>query len=106
GRAWNKFQRICEAQGGMRLPPIARFRKLLCAKKDGVLSFIDNRRVARLAKLAGAPNAKAAGVELHVCLGQMVMAGTPLCTLHAEAEGELAYALGYAEINPEIFGIT
>ena len=26
GRAWAKFERICEAQGGMRVPPTARFK--------------------------------------------------------------------------------
>ena len=106
GRAWAKFQRICEAQGGMRVPPEAAYRQQIHARKDGILSFIDNRRLARLAKLAGAPSAKAAGVDLHVSLGQMLSAGMPLCTLHADAEGELAYALAYADANPGIFGIT
>jgi thymidine phosphorylase len=31
GRAWQKFQRICEAQGGMRTPPHARQRRPLPA---------------------------------------------------------------------------
>ena len=25
GQAWKKFQAICEAQGGMRVPPVAAF---------------------------------------------------------------------------------
>ena len=103
GRAWSKFQRICEAQGGMRTPPKARHRKILTAPADGVLSAIDNRRIARLAKLAGAPEDKAAGVELHVRLGNPVTRGMPLCTVHAESSGELSYALNYAEANPDIF---
>ncbi len=69
GHAWAKFQRICEAQGGMRVPPKAQFRKSLTAPREGVLTAIDNRRLSRLAKLAGAPQDKAAGVELHVRLG-------------------------------------
>ncbi|WP_253717905.1 thymidine phosphorylase [Sphingomonas sp. AP4-R1] len=28
GRAWTKFQRICEAQGGMREPPVAKFNRI------------------------------------------------------------------------------
>ncbi len=106
GRAWSKFQRICAAQGGMRVPPQARHRRALAASHAGVLESIDNRRIARLAKLAGAPYAKAAGIELHVRLGDQIAARTALCTLHAEAEGELAYALSYAEANPDIFGVT
>jgi thymidine phosphorylase len=105
GRAWTKFQRICEAQGGMREPPRSRHRHPLLAGRAGRVAEIDNRRIAKLAKLAGAPDAKAAGVELHVKLGSKVSAGESLCTLHAEAPGELAYALQYASANPGIIGI-
>jgi thymidine phosphorylase len=105
GRAWTKFQAICEAQGGMREPPVSTHRHPVLADRSGRVAEIDNRRVAKLAKLAGAPQAKAAGVELHVKLGSTVSAGEPLCTLHAQAPGELAYALQYASANPGIIGI-
>ena len=65
----------------------------------------DNRRLAQLAKLAGAPDDKAAGVELHAKLGSSVSAVQPLCTIHAESPGELAYALHYAAANPGIIRI-
>jgi len=32
-------------------------------------------------------------------------AGAPLCTVHAQAPGELAYALDYAAANPAIIAI-
>jgi thymidine phosphorylase len=105
GRAWCKFQRICEAQGGMRVPPWASERRPLAAPRSGVISAIDNRRVARLAKLAGAPEAKAAGLELHARRGDRVEKGAPLCTLHAESPGELHYALDYAAANLDMFAI-
>ena len=105
GRAWAKFQRICEAQGGMREPPVFRHRQPLLADHSGRVAEIDNRKIAKLAKLAGAPEAKAAGIELHIKLGSTVSAGEPLCTLHAEARGELAYALQFAWANPEIVRI-
>jgi thymidine phosphorylase len=103
--AWAKFQRICEAQGGMRTPPLSRFRQVLTAEAAGILTGIDNRRIARLAKLAGAPHDKAAGVELHVRLGAKLESGAPLCTVHAETEGELAYALSYANANRDLFSV-
>ena len=105
GRAWRKFQRICEAQGGMRVPPQAGYKKPLFAARSGRLGAIDNRKIARLAKLAGAPDDKAAGVELHVRIGQAIAAGEPLCTVEAELPGELDYALDYAEANKDIFRI-
>jgi thymidine phosphorylase len=105
GRAWTKFQRICEAQGGMRVPPISRHRRPLLAERSGQIAVIDNRKIAKLAKLAGAPEDKAAGVDLHVRLGDVVVAGQPLCTVHAEAPGELDYALSYGAANPDIVRI-
>lgn len=99
GRAWQKFQRICDAQGGMRKPPVADHHHPVLANRRGKVSLIDNRRLAMVAKLAGAPEDKAAGVELHVRLGSVIDRGEPLFTLHAETPGELAYALDYLEAN-------
>lgn len=105
GRAWRKFQRICEAQGGMRTPPTSNQQRPLLADQAGVVQEIDNRKIARLAKLAGAPDDKAAGVDLHVRVGDEVNTGQPLCTVHAESPGELAYAFDYVAANREIIAI-
>jgi thymidine phosphorylase len=35
----------------------------------------------------------------------LVSAGQPLCTVHAESPGELAYALHYASANPGIIRV-
>jgi thymidine phosphorylase len=105
GSAWDKFQRICEAQGGMRTPPVAAHSRPLLASKPGFVEVIDNRRVSKLAKLAGAPDDKAAGVEVHVRLDEEVVTGQPLCTIHAEAPGALAYALEYAAKNRDMFTV-
>ena len=106
GRAWAKFQRICAALGGLPTPPVAEHHKTLVAEKSGVLCAIDNRRIGRLAKLAGAPLDKAAGIDLHVRLGDRIAVGAPLCTVYAESEGELAYALLYAAQNKDIFHVA
>lgn len=102
GRAWAKFQAICEAQGGLREPPSSTVSRPLLAPRAGRLVAVNNRTLARLAKLAGAPDDKAAGVQLHVRLGDEVAMGEPLLTVHAEAAGELAYALDYADANPDM----
>jgi thymidine phosphorylase len=102
GSAWVKFQRICQAQGGMRAPPNSRQQRPISAERSGLVSAIDNRRIARLAKLAGAPEDKVAGVDLHVRVGDSVVSGQPLCTVHADSPGELAYAFDYAWANRDI----
>ena len=105
GRALRKFEAICEAQGGMREPPVASHTYPIEAPHSGVVSGIDNRRLARVAKLAGAPAAKAAGLELLVRLGDVVAPGQPLFTLHAESPGELEYALAFARDNQDMLTI-
>ena len=89
----------------MRAPPVARFQQDMIAPYSGRLVSIDNRKLATVAKLAGAPMAKAAGVALQCRLNQMVDAGAPLSTIHAESPGELDYAAAYAVSDGPIFGI-
>lgn len=102
GLAWNKFQAICEAQGGMREPPRAGHTHVMVSKHRGRVRSIDNRRLARIAKLAGAPKAHAAGVVFHAPLGSAVEVGQPLLTIHAESPGELAYARTYADAQEDL----
>jgi thymidine phosphorylase len=106
GRALRKFQGICEAQGGMRKPPVAVHRHPITAHNAGRAVAVDNRKLARVAKLAGAPDAKVAGVEIHVSLGDDIDRGQPLYTIHAETPGELAYALAYASATNDIYKVT
>lgn len=106
GRAWSKFQRICEAQGGMRNLPACSHHKVIMSDRTGAIAAMDNRRIGRLAKLAGAPEDKAAGLQLHVRIGDKVQPGSPLCTVHAQSPGELAYAMAYAGANPDMFVIA
>lgn len=105
GSAWRKFQAICEAQGGMREPPHASHTYPIPAARAGRVVAIDNRVLARIAKLAGAPSAKAAGVAFHAPLGARVEKGMPLYTVHAEAKGELAYALEYVRNHPDVIRV-
>jgi len=102
GAAWMKFQAICEAQGGLNLPGEAVFRRDLVAAQAGTVTAIDNRFIARAAKLAGAPMRKVAGIELHVRVRDEVLRGQPLFTIHAQASGELDYAYAYALANPAV----
>jgi thymidine phosphorylase len=106
GRAWGKLQAICEAQGGMRNPPSAEHLHPVVASFAGCVATMDNRRLAKVAKLAGAPKSPAAGIDLHVRLGDIVDAGQPLFTVHAQSRGELEYALHYVATQRMIIGIA
>ena len=105
GGAWRKFEAICRAQGGLREPPRAGLTHVVRTPRAGECVAIDNRRIARVAKLAGAPAAPAAGVELHTRLGQRVEADGPLYTVHADTRGELEYALSYVAQHGDILRV-
>ncbi len=103
GSALEKFMAICVAQGGFSEPLRARYTHTVESTGKGRIVEVGNRRLARLAKLAGAPRAATAGIDLHVACWDRIDAGTPLFTLHAETPGELQYALGSLASGPEVF---
>ncbi|WP_415881963.1 thymidine phosphorylase family protein [Neptuniibacter sp. QD34_54] len=105
GAAWEKFQAICKAQGVLKTPPIAPYRYELIAQKTGIVDRINNRKLAKVAKLAGAPADLAAGVDMHCKLGDKIELNQPLLTIHAESSGELSYAVDYLEDHSDIIQI-
>lgn len=105
GEAWKKFQAICAAQGGMRKIPIAPYTHVIKADKNGKMMQINNRHIALIAKLAGAPHDKAAGVDLHVRIGDTIKDKQPLFTLHANTQGGMEYALNYIRKYNNIISI-
>lgn len=105
GSAWKKFTSICTAQGGMREPPIAALQHIITASNSGNIVAINNREMAKLATLVGAPKDKAAGIELLVKLGTKVQKNQPLFKLHAESKGALHYALSVLEDTQDIIKI-
>ena len=96
GKAFEKFVAICEAQGRFSQPNVALYKRDFLSDRAGKIVGIDNRTVARIAKLAGAPKAFTAGIFFQAQLEKKVDAGEPLLTIHAESQGELSYAYDYA----------
>ena len=106
GLAYDKFIDICQAQGGFREPEIAPYCHTLFATEAGIVSYFNNRFIAKVASLAGAPNAALAGLKMHVRLGDKVEQGQALLTLYAQAQGELEYALQFYYSHPEAIQIN
>jgi len=105
GAAWRQFVAICEAQGGLRTPGKAPYQQPIQATRSGTVVNIDNRRLAKAAKLAGAPHAPLAGITVSAHLGQVVLRDEPLFTLHAETRGQLDYAMAYTTMHPDIMEV-
>ncbi len=105
GKAWEKFQQICIAQGGLKTPKTALYTQIITADKPGMITAIDNRKIAKVAKLAGAPDAATAGIYFSASIGLKVEKGQDLYKIYAESPGELAYAIEYLRANPDIIQI-
>lgn len=106
GKAMEKFLAICEQQGGFTEPQYAHYSYEVLAEDKGIIESIDNRKLARVAKLAGAPKSPKAGILFLSPIGKEVMAGDVLYRIYAEAIGELEYAVDYLKENEDIIRIV
>jgi thymidine phosphorylase len=98
GRALASMNAIIDAQGRRAVPPPLGDKVFdVLAPSDGVVVGIDNLRLARIARLSGAPQVPGAGVDLRVKLGQAVKAGDPLYRLHARFEADFSFACRMAQ---------
>ncbi|HLB70014.1 MAG: AMP phosphorylase [Candidatus Methanoperedens sp.] len=102
GKALKKLKEIIEAQGGN--PNISyqdikpgEHKAELPSPADGYVIEFDNKRIIEIARIAGAPIDKAAGVWIHKKKGEMVKKGDPLITIFADKGWKLSNAMKNAE---------
>lgn len=94
GRALAKMQSIIESQGKQQIKyKPGKLTHEVLADKDGVVIRIDNLHMAHIARFAGAPMDKGAGVDLFKKLGDRVSKGEPLYRLHAEFPSDFKFAM-------------
>jgi thymidine phosphorylase len=93
GRALTQMQALIDAQGRrVDAPSPGELTHEVSATAAGTVHTIDNLRLARIARLAGAPQAPGAGVDLLHKVGDSVLAGQPLYRIHACYPAELGFA--------------
>ena len=73
-------------------PPLGRLSVDIPALDDGVVTGIDNLLIAKIARLAGAPKVRGAGVDLFRKLGDPVRMGETLYRIYADFPAELEFA--------------
>ncbi|MEK6925659.1 MAG: thymidine phosphorylase [Nanoarchaeota archaeon] len=102
GRAFEKFKQIIEAQGGkIRDLPLAKFKKKIIAKKSGIISEINNKKINYLARVAGAPLDKAAGIYIYRNVSSKIKKGQNLIAIYSESESRLRQTVElYEKIKP------
>ncbi|MCD6227272.1 AMP phosphorylase [Candidatus Micrarchaeota archaeon] len=98
GKALSKFREIIDAQGGngnvkVEDVSIGPYKYEVLAGRSGRVSHVDNKILSHLARAAGAPIDKSAGLYLHCEKGDKVHKGDVLFEIYAESEGKLDYAI-------------
>lgn len=93
GRALTKMNAIIKAQGEQQTHyQPGKLTHDVLAPQAGVVTAIDNLHMARIARFAGAPMDKGAGVDLCKKLGDAVAKGEPLYRIHAEFPADFKFA--------------
>ncbi len=97
GAALAAMERLIEAQGRKtgKLEP-GTLRKEVTAGQNGRVVSIDCERMARIARLAGAPMDKGAGIDLLHKVGAEVRTGEALYRIHANTKAGLGFAADLA----------
>jgi len=96
GKAFDKFKEIIKAQEGKIVQlEFGKFKKNILSKRTGKVRLMDNKKINALARNAGCPVDKMAGVYLHVHLGDRVKKGDKLATVYAESKSRLNMAIKF-----------
>ncbi|MGR8979399.1 MAG: thymidine phosphorylase family protein [Gammaproteobacteria bacterium] len=93
GRACVKMNALIQAQGTKEIDfHPANLSHEVIADKDGVVTNIDNFQMAKIARMAGAPMMKRAGVDLLKKLGSPVKKGEIIYIIYAEFPADFKFA--------------
>jgi len=106
GRALEKMKEIIEAQGGdpnvsSEEVPVGKYTYEVVATEDGYVDGVSNRGVVKIARAAGAPYDKGAGLEIFKKKGSRVERGEVLMKIYSEHQWKLERAVKLAtKISP------
>lgn len=105
GKAYKKFLQIIEAQGGKKRISIkyAKYSKEVRSEKSGIVQHINNKGISKIARIAGAPDDKAAGLYLRVKKDDAVKKGQVLFTVYAESREKLDASLNALKYTETYF---
>ncbi|HLI14376.1 MAG TPA: thymidine phosphorylase family protein [Alphaproteobacteria bacterium] len=97
GAALRQMERIIAAQGqSSREYPLGHLIQEIESPMTGRVEAIDCYRIARIARLAGAPIDKGAGIDLLKKVGDCVLKGEPLYRVHALHATNFKFAIEHA----------
>ena len=98
GKAFKKFKQIIKAQkGNLKKIGSAKFKKDILSKKTGKIFEINNKKINSLARVAGCPVDKFAGLYLYFHIGEKIKKREKLLTIYSESNSRLKHAIKFYE---------
>jgi thymidine phosphorylase len=98
GRALAAMERIIDRQGRSDVDyPLGHLTHDMVSARDGTVTAIDCYRLSRIARLAGAPMDKGAGIDLMKKIGDGIEAGEPLYRIYSCVASDFQFAKALAE---------
>ncbi len=97
GKAFEKFKQIINAQGGdiNKLKKSAKFKKDIFAGQTIRILEIDNKKINSLARTAGSPLDKYAGLYIYHHVDEIVRKGDKIITIYAGTKTRLQQAVKF-----------
>ncbi|MCD4666630.1 AMP phosphorylase [archaeon] len=107
GKAYEKMKEIIKEQGGdYNINPdkiiLGKYRSKVRAKKTGIVRDVNSQVIAKIARIAGSPLDKKAGIYLEVHEHNIVKKGQVLFTLYSENRKRFNYAKEFLRNNHPI----
>jgi AMP phosphorylase len=107
GLAYQKMKEIIKAQNGN---PEIKIQDLLIgpykysfkSDKSGIISYISNEIISKIARIAGAPSDKSAGIFMNIHYNDFVKKKHELFTVYSKSKDKLDYAVNFLKNNNPI----
>jgi thymidine phosphorylase len=103
GKALEKFNSIINAQGRKEIPKEGKYSFEIKSDFDGKIKKINNKKIAKMAFLLGAPEDKGAGLYLMKKTDDVVKKGETLFKIYSNSELKLKYTLNYYKENKNTY---
>ncbi len=103
GKAFKKFEQIIKIQKGkVRKINPGKYIYNVYAKNNKKIKSYDNKLINGLARFAGCPQNKAAGIYLHKKAKQKIQKGDKILTIYATSKEKLKHAIKFYNKNKKL----
>ncbi len=103
GKAFKKFEKIIKAQKGrIKILKPGKYSYKIRARKSGKIKSFDNKLINGLARQAGCPEDKAAGICIHKRVNNQVKKHEEIMTVYSTSKEKLQHAINFYNKNKKL----